>query len=72
MVKPVSETKVALVTGAARRIGAEIARVLHAAGINIVLHYNASEEEANKLSDNIESSASKFLYRAPIRLASRK
>lgn len=38
--------KVALVTGAARRIGAEIARQLHQAGMNIVLHYNVSEEEA--------------------------
>lgn len=39
-------TKVALVTGAARRIGAEIARTLHHAGMNIVLHYYSSEEEA--------------------------
>lgn len=38
--------KVALITGAARRIGAEIARTLHAAGMNIIIHYNASEEEA--------------------------
>jgi pteridine reductase len=41
--------KVALVTGSARRIGASIARILHANGMNIVLHYNSSEEEANKL-----------------------
>jgi pteridine reductase len=39
-------SKVALVTGSARRIGAEIARTLHAAGMNIALHYNVSEEEA--------------------------
>lgn len=42
-------SKVALVTGAARRIGAEISRKLHAAGMNIVLHYNASEEDATQL-----------------------
>jgi pteridine reductase len=42
-------SKVALVTGSARRIGAEIARTLHAAGMNIVLHYNVSEEEALSL-----------------------
>jgi len=42
-------SKVALVTGGARRIGAEISRTLHAAGMNIVLHYNASEEEAVSL-----------------------
>lgn len=45
--------KVALVTGAARRIGAEIARTLHDAGMNIVLHYNASEDEAVSLCDKL-------------------
>lgn len=38
--------KVALITGAARRIGAEIAHTLHDTGMNIILHYNASEEAA--------------------------
>lgn len=38
--------KVAVITGAARRIGAEIAQALHEAEMNIVLHYNISEEEA--------------------------
>jgi pteridine reductase len=42
--------KVALITGAARRVGAEIARALHAAGYNVVLHYNHSGEEAEQLS----------------------
>lgn len=46
--KPLA-SKVALVTGGARRIGAEIARTLHHAGMNIVLHYNSSEEEAIRL-----------------------
>lgn len=46
-------SKVALVTGAARRIGAEIVRTLHAAGMNIALHYNASEEEAIKLCEQL-------------------
>lgn len=41
--------KVALITGAARRIGAEIARTLHNAGMNIVIHYNSSEAEALEL-----------------------
>lgn len=49
MQKNLSVTKVALVTGGARRIGAEIARTLHHAGMNIVLHYNASGEEASQL-----------------------
>jgi pteridine reductase len=40
---------VVLVTGAARRVGAEIARELHAAGARIVLHYHRSAEEAATL-----------------------
>ncbi len=41
--------QVALITGAAKRIGAEIARVLHQAGMNVVLHYNTSRTEAETL-----------------------
>lgn len=61
-------SKVALVTGAARRIGAEIARTLHKAGMNIVLHYNASEEEAIKLCEelNTERKNSAFAIRADL------
>lgn len=43
--------KVALITGAARRIGAEIAAQLHAAGFNIVAHYNRSEADIRALCD---------------------
>lgn len=42
-------SKVALITGAARRIGAEIAHTLHDASMNIVLHYHTSEKEAKAL-----------------------
>jgi pteridine reductase len=45
--------KVALITGAARRIGAEIARTLHLTGMNIVLHYNSSEEAAVALCNEL-------------------
>lgn len=38
-----------LVTGAARRIGAAIARQLHAVGWNVVIHYRASGGEARAL-----------------------
>ena len=46
-------SKVALVTGAARRIGADISRTLHQAGLNLVLHYNASHEEAVRLCEEL-------------------
>jgi pteridine reductase len=38
-----------LITGAARRVGAAIARALHAAGANLVLHYRSSAEDAAEL-----------------------
>lgn len=41
--------KVALITGAARRIGVSIARSLHAAGATVVLHYRNSAQEAFSL-----------------------
>ncbi|MBI5109559.1 MAG: pteridine reductase [Rhodocyclales bacterium] len=40
---------VVLITGAARRVGAEIARTLHAAGARIALHCRASRAEAEDL-----------------------
>ncbi len=49
------KTKVVLVTGAAKRIGAEITRVFHAAGFNILLHYNHSQDEAQQLKAKLES-----------------
>lgn len=42
-------TKTAIVTGAARRIGAQISRTLHTNGYNIVVHYNSSETLALEL-----------------------
>lgn len=44
---------VALITGAARRIGAEIAQQLHRAGYNIVLHYRNSASEADRLAKSL-------------------
>jgi pteridine reductase len=41
--------KVVLVTGAARRVGAAIARALHAAGANVVIHFRSSAEPAAEL-----------------------
>jgi pteridine reductase len=47
---------VALVTGAARRIGATIARTLHAAGYDLALHYRHSEEDMRALCAELETS----------------
>lgn len=41
--------QVALITGGARRVGAEIARVFHDAGANLVVHYQRSAKEAEAL-----------------------
>jgi pteridine reductase len=41
--------KTALITGAARRVGAAISCALHAAGANVLLHYRSSADEATKL-----------------------
>ncbi len=41
--------KTAFITGSARRVGAAIARTLHAAGANTVLHYRSSSEDATDL-----------------------
>lgn len=49
------ETKVAFITGASRRIGAVIARHLHAAGMNIVLHYHQSQEESVNLCEELNT-----------------
>jgi pteridine reductase len=46
---------VALVTGSARRIGAAIARTLHAAGYDLALHCRQSRAEADALAAELES-----------------
>ena len=44
---------VALITGAARRIGAQIAETLHSADFNIVLHYRNSAAAARQLTETL-------------------
>ncbi len=38
-----------LITGSARRVGATIARSLHAAGANVIIHYKRSRSDADAL-----------------------
>ena len=47
--------KTVLVTGAARRVGATIARTLHAAGANLVLHYRSSADVAAALAEALNA-----------------
>lgn len=46
---PTSTPKVALVTGAAKRIGAEIVRQLHQENFNLIIHYHQSGSAAREL-----------------------
>lgn len=58
----------ALVTGAAKRIGAAIVRGLHAAGANVVIHYHSSSAQADALVAELESErpGSAFAVRADL------
>ncbi len=44
-----SSPRIVLITGGAKRIGAETSRTLHAAGMNIIIHYRSSQQEADEL-----------------------
>lgn len=50
-----STSKVALVTGGARRVGAAICRQLHLASFNIAIHYRHSEQEARALQSELNA-----------------
>ena len=41
--------KTVLITGGAKRVGAEVARGLHAAGANLAIHYRNSSRDAEAL-----------------------
>jgi pteridine reductase len=60
-------TPLALVTGAAHRLGKSFALTLARLGYDIVLHYHAAEEEALQTKAEIESlSRSVFLAQADL------
>lgn len=49
------EGKVALITGGAHRLGAAIARLLHAQGMKLVIHYLNSEAQAHALQQELHA-----------------
>ncbi|BDU19779.1 pteridine reductase [Dyella sp. GSA-30] len=51
---PRHDRPVVLITGAGKRVGATIARVLHGAGYDLALHYRRSREEAQALAQSLE------------------
>jgi pteridine reductase len=59
----------ALVTGAAKRIGAVIASTLHEAGANVAIHYHRSAEEAGLLAAKLNAArpGSAFTTSADVR-----
>lgn len=52
---PTLSGHVVLITGAARRVGAVIAQLLHAHGMNVVLHYRHSRAEAESLAARLNA-----------------
>jgi len=50
----ITERPVALVTGAARRVGRVIARTLHGAGYDLALHYRSARAEAEQLAAELQ------------------
>lgn len=47
--------KVALITGGARRVGATVGRLLHAEGMNLVIHYRSSKDEVGALQAELQA-----------------
>jgi pteridine reductase len=52
-VNKIEAKKVALITGGAKRIGAELARHLHATDFNVVIHYRESAQAAQDLAASL-------------------
>lgn len=63
------DDQVILVTGGARRVGAEIARTLHAAGARILVHYRSSAAAARELEAELNAArpGSAALFAADLR-----
>ena len=59
--------KVAIITGASRGIGREIAKTLAKKGIKIVANYNKSEKEAKELKEELQKEGYKIeIFKADV------
>ena len=66
---PRHERPVALITGAGKRVGAVIARTVHAAGYDLALHYRRSAAEAELLASSLERQRHDSTYLVQAELA---
>ncbi|WP_430391516.1 pteridine reductase [Dyella sp. 20L07] len=66
---PRHERPVVLITGAGKRVGAVIARTLHAAGYDLALHYRHSATETELLATSLERQRSGSTYTVQAELA---
>jgi NAD(P)-dependent dehydrogenase (short-subunit alcohol dehydrogenase family) len=63
--------KLILITGAARRVGRELALSVAHAGADVIIHYNSSQAEAKSLSDEITNLGRQaFLIQADLKFPS--
>lgn len=60
---PVKGRPLALITGAAKRIGAHLAQALVGAGYDLVLHYHQSVDQAKQLQSSLEKQGARVLLR---------
>ena len=60
--QPSLDGRWALVTGAAKRIGAVIASTLHEAGANVAIHYNRSAADAERLAAELNARRAKSSF----------
>jgi len=54
--------KTVLITGAAHRVGAEIAKTLHGRGANIILHYRNSKTAAEQLQSELNNTRAQSAF----------
>lgn len=48
-----SSNPVVLITGAAKRIGATVAKLFHSKGYDVIIHFNRSQQQAMELQENL-------------------